>query len=359
MSGYGLLFVIDKLLLPSFKFRSANMADHATTHSSELFRSCKVCAWCNSTGPRGGALKRCRGCNTTIYCGRECQAAAWPTHRQAPLRLHIRIYRFTASSDAIHTYTRQLCRSRSPQPSVSTAETAGYPTPIALGRAIREWAGLHQYTIAVYLHAMLRIAGGVAASVRENRVFLFFLISQRNHDAPPEDVNPATTFILKEARLVREDFSSTYRREERLVPNADFRPPGGREGSANATPVGSIPVLWMADGATFMVTTHYAVYPAAYHPDDTPPSDAMGAIFEDMSQIFMTFMNYGIVLRPFGDGLGFAPPESGKMVPGRRGWRWQRDRSAWRLVKELMPHHGISPQTPLSPTALWTRFWYW
>ncbi|KAI1783427.1 hypothetical protein LXA43DRAFT_335423 [Ganoderma leucocontextum] len=301
------------------------MSNHDTTYRSEFFRSSRVCAWCNLAAPRGEALKRCRGCNTTIYCGRECQAAAWPTHRT-------------------------LCRNRDPE-AVGTTDAAGDTTPLALGRAIEEWAGIHKYAVAVYLHSMLRIAGGVEASVREGRVFLFFLISQHTESAPA-DRNPATAFILKEARLVREDFYPFYTREERVVPNADFRVPGARE---DAVPAGSIPVLWTADDATFMVPTHYTVYPASHHPDDAPPGEAMSAIFQEMSQIFMTFMNYGIVLRPSGDGL--APPDSGKAVRARRGWRWQRDRTAWRVVKELMPHHGILSQTSLSPTDLWMRFW--
>ncbi|PIL30626.1 hypothetical protein GSI_07328 [Ganoderma sinense ZZ0214-1] len=308
------------------------MEDYTTTYRSEFSRSSKVCAWCNRAAPRGGALKRCRGCNATIYCGRECQAAAWPAHRP-------------------------VCRNPDPEASGSSADAAGYATPIALGRAIREWAGFHEYAIAVYLHSMLRIAGGVEASMRERRVFLFFLVSQRTPEecaSQPADGNPATAFILKEARLVREDFSSTYKREENLSPNADFRPPGIPEEQAEA---GAIPVLWIVNGATFMVTTHYSMYSATHHPDDAPPGDAMAAVFKEMSQIFMTFMNYGIVLHPPENPRGLAPPESGKMVQARKGWRWQRDRRAWRTVKELMPHHGITPQTPFSPTDLWMHFW--
>lgn len=235
-------------------------------------------------------------------------------------------------------------------------DAAGYPTPIALGRAIRDWAAIHKYTIAVYLHSMLRIAGGVQASVAEGRVFLFFMVSQHAPESDPADDNPATAFILKEARLVREDFSSTYRREESPVPDVDFRPPGVREDQAEA---GTISVLWIVNGATFMVTTHYNIYPASHHPDDALPGEAMGAVFEEMSQIFMTFMNYGIVLHPPANPESLAPPESGKMVQARKGWRWQRDRRAWRAVKELMPHHGITPQTPFAPTDLWMHFWSW
>nr|VWP01456.1 Carnitine acetyl transferase [Ganoderma boninense] len=265
----------------------------------------------------------------------------------------------TAFRDPIRLFTTLLCRNQDTQASGSSADAAGYATPLALGHAIRDWAGIHSYSISVYLHAMLRIAGGVEASIRERRVFLFFMVSQRTPEectSQPIDGNPATAFILKEARLVREDFSSTYQRDENSPPDADFRPPGLPEDQDEA---GAIPILWIVNGASFMVSTQYSVYPASHHPDDAPPGEAMAAVFKEMSQIFMTFMNYGIVLHPPADPRGLAPPDSGTLVQARKGWKWHRDRRAWRTVKELMPHHGVTPQTPFSPTDLWTHFWSW
>ncbi|KAF7332716.1 hypothetical protein MKEN_00155000 [Mycena kentingensis (nom. inval.)] len=36
---------------------------------------------------KGGKLSRCKACSVAVYCGKECQEAAWPTHK-AGCKLH-------------------------------------------------------------------------------------------------------------------------------------------------------------------------------------------------------------------------------------------------------------------------------
>ena len=46
-----------------------------------------ACDWCETTGKQGGRryrehkLKKCGGCSEVMYCSKNCQTAAWPTHK--------------------------------------------------------------------------------------------------------------------------------------------------------------------------------------------------------------------------------------------------------------------------------------
>ncbi|KAI0718045.1 hypothetical protein C8T65DRAFT_639838 [Cerioporus squamosus] len=40
-----------------------------------------ICHVCNARSGDGKKLQKCAGCNIAVYCGRECQKAAWKAHR--------------------------------------------------------------------------------------------------------------------------------------------------------------------------------------------------------------------------------------------------------------------------------------
>jgi hypothetical protein len=40
----------------------------------------RACAHCGSAD---GKLRACGACNAALFCGRDCQLAAWPAHKAA------------------------------------------------------------------------------------------------------------------------------------------------------------------------------------------------------------------------------------------------------------------------------------
>ncbi|EJF62680.1 hypothetical protein DICSQDRAFT_126386 [Dichomitus squalens LYAD-421 SS1] len=78
------------------------------------------CDWCKESAheSRGGKLKKCTGCSVVRYCGKECQVAAWPTHKY-------------------------MCRSKSKD----DAAQLGYPSAACIASALRYWATIHMWSL--------------------------------------------------------------------------------------------------------------------------------------------------------------------------------------------------------------------
>ena len=75
------------------------------TNDVKRMKQCAVC------GSREGKVKRCAGCRSVYYCGRSCQKAAWPTHKNfccpdATLPHHVQPFTIPLHSIVpVHSYS--------------------------------------------------------------------------------------------------------------------------------------------------------------------------------------------------------------------------------------------------------------
>ena len=49
------------------------------------------CNYCGGDGNKKNKLKRCAGCNLVMYCSKECQRSAWPSHKRVRVLSLLRI----------------------------------------------------------------------------------------------------------------------------------------------------------------------------------------------------------------------------------------------------------------------------
>ncbi|KAI1782819.1 hypothetical protein LXA43DRAFT_1103366 [Ganoderma leucocontextum] len=224
---------------------------------------------------------------------------------------------------------------------------------------MKEWAELHKYALTVLAHHALRSTGGVEANLRLGRVVVFIVSTQRPDNAPPDD-SPGTKFTLRDARLIEAE-QAPWLADDRQHTNADFGEPGfrGDTQTADMPPAGLLPIVCLAEGTTFVVSSHLPVYRAVRHPDDTPLDAEMAGAFQDVNRLFVTFINNGIVFRPPPQGRA-APPDAGKMVRAGKGWKWKQERRAWYVMWTVLRSQDTRMfDTTLSATELWMRFWRW
>ena len=81
-------------MLSPFTFINFTAGEGDYLTASEFLFNHDVCGWCHSSPQAYGdsesrRLKRCRGCDATVYCGKACQAAAWSRHMQVYFQLSI------------------------------------------------------------------------------------------------------------------------------------------------------------------------------------------------------------------------------------------------------------------------------
>ncbi|KAI1783426.1 hypothetical protein LXA43DRAFT_1046951 [Ganoderma leucocontextum] len=227
-------------------------------------------------------------------------------------------------------------------------------------QAVKEWAEIHKYGLTVLAHSTLRLPRGVKANLRRGRVLVFVVEPARRAESAANE-NPATAFTLCAVKLVEAEHALPLPSPEALELSrlaAEFDEPGFRGDSGKyATPAGYVPVCF-ALGTAFVFTTQYPVYRASHHTDDTELEDKTIRMFKDVTHVFVTLINNGVVFRPPSEGPA-APPDVWRMVPARNGWRWQQDPGAWDLMGMLMPLQDIQFQTTYSVTGLWARFQQW
>ncbi|PIL30624.1 hypothetical protein GSI_07326 [Ganoderma sinense ZZ0214-1] len=225
---------------------------------------------------------------------------------------------------------------------------------------MREWAELHKYALTVLAHAFLRrTGGGVDANLRLGRVVVFHLSTERPANAPPDD-NPGVKFTLCNTTLIDAEQAPWFRDHPQLA-DADFGEPGFCGDAVDMKPAGFLPIVCLAEGSKFVAASYFPMYRAVRHPDDAPREAETVAAFRDITRLFITFINSGVVFRLPSSGHP-APPVAGNMVRMRKGWKWQEIRTTWAVILMgiMMHSEGILVfETTIPVTELWTRFWRW
>ncbi|KAL1947351.1 hypothetical protein VTO73DRAFT_14312 [Trametes versicolor] len=132
--------------------------------------TCGHCWKYESDLPANTKLKRCAGCSVAVYCSRDCQKAAWATHK--------RLCRPSDSESAPNSLPNQL---------------AGHSTPLELFTNLNEWvSNTHDYAFRTLMRAAVLLnGGGLAANFAEPCIVVFKL----TRVAEPK--TPAHAFQLK------------------------------------------------------------------------------------------------------------------------------------------------------------------
>ncbi|KAI0767208.1 hypothetical protein C8Q74DRAFT_1219145 [Fomes fomentarius] len=139
------------------------------------------CAYClNGPAQLGRPVKRCRGCALEMYCSRECQRAAWPSHKP-----HCKAA--ARSSPAIQLVLDRL----------------GYPTVMSLADALRDWLEIHKHALQIMATISAHLNGGIEHNLQSpERAFVMY-VDVREHILGNLNDNPAARFRIENS-LIRD-----------------------------------------------------------------------------------------------------------------------------------------------------------
>ncbi|KAI0713518.1 hypothetical protein C8Q76DRAFT_463668 [Earliella scabrosa] len=230
----------------------------------------------------------------------------------------------------------------------------GYPTAVAMMRALQEWIHLHSYSIMLMVNCHVYCHEGVSATLASSNAVGIIL------HARPVGNDPAEAFYFDGMITVAgpdlpdpESFRALCEKGEASIRGADSEP-------VPPPFAGVIPTVYRILEAEGMITV---VKPCTlqYPPDhvaDTMGQEMRTKVFEDISVMCAAAVVNGMILDHVEQ-----EPQQGRMpnveqfVRVKKRWRKRTvpEALAWGTVWAVMLNAGLS-KTGLCPQALWSTF---
>ncbi|KAI0806921.1 hypothetical protein C8Q74DRAFT_1187381 [Fomes fomentarius] len=262
------------------------------------FPSTEGCIQCQT--PRsslGNPLKRCAGCSVAVYCSRECQKAAWPTHK---LVCSTNSANKDIEKDAPHV-------------------TLGYETASSMFNAFTEWAGAQYITLTTLANCQVHGEGGVDFTFASPRAFVLYIRARNLKDTKG---NPRKAFYLERWGMADKDHHPYITESWSIVKSTCERITEEMRSSV-ASPyfVGYIPAFFLINGSGMKSYHQYAIYRFG-RTDDTALDTRTSAILDDVSAMCAATSHLGYIHSPpSNDAAHQAEPDLQEYVRTKKGWK--------------------------------------
>ncbi|RDX52774.1 hypothetical protein OH76DRAFT_1480384 [Lentinus brumalis] len=292
----------------------------------------EACAFCMKRAKGlANPLRKCAGCSIALYCSKECQRSAWPSHKGSG-----------AGTE-------------------SAGDLYGYPTVMALSMAIKEWSQLHEHTFNIIANLMVYASGGVEHVLRNPRALLVRVRARPG----AIDSNPAFKFYVDGADVLHRDDSRILGDGwDTMMAECRKEAARARRKDASAPWAGILPTVFHALSKPSVISlTQYAIY--RFQLEDchrTPLDPQMHAVFMDHVEMCAMSMSLGhVYLRPPNSELlsgRFLPPVM-QMVRSNKHWRRVPIEGVddyWDTIAALMASQPERFTSGLQPRELWAHF---
>ncbi|PIL30581.1 hypothetical protein GSI_07281 [Ganoderma sinense ZZ0214-1] len=251
-------------------------------------------------------LKLCSGCRVAEYCSKECQKAAWPTHKKEC------------------GVTCKLAEATDPNLLDKVLHAFGFRTPVDSLKALNEFAQAHRWALEAHFHVAIRRKVGFKPAPGD--ITDSILVGNLECVAPPSSgkrLDPASRFRLRDrfkfVPLAEFKNASRERAEAFDRMYGESRATIQQFHGANLLFLGGCPVayrIWPLSVVSFSCCPiFYAVHGPHNYDDDTRRE-----IFEDKLRLATASINAGIVLR----GVELrGHPVPGRLVRADKIWSFE------------------------------------
>ncbi|KAI1782823.1 hypothetical protein LXA43DRAFT_1068247 [Ganoderma leucocontextum] len=295
---------------------------------------------------------RCTGCQAVVYCSRECQKAAWRTHKPA-------------------------CTSK-PNTNFELQESdLGYPSPLSFFHALSEWMELRRWCLSTLTCALVQLEGGVDAVLATQKVLVFHIVPFHRTE---HDGDPAMAFRFDHAVFIHgdsDDFLHEKMAEIRAnIPAATnlsstpfpdplaFLDPERKD--RLASPVGSLPILYVVCRTSMVSGQVFTLFrlPLRHVDSEDPADERTRAALEDLATMMMAALCLQILYRHAENPQQLEPDWGHFERTGRRGktWKWTplpASEEMWRRREKVLDQMTRPGSTSdLTPRQLLTLFDY-
>ncbi|KAM5543183.1 hypothetical protein V8D89_003057 [Ganoderma adspersum] len=311
-------------------------------------RFCDICC-------KGNSKFQCGGCQAVVYCSRECQKAAWRSHKS-------------------------MCASKSnTDPNLQIAHL-GYLGPQSFINALEEWVEIRRWCLYTLMCALVQLEGGVDA-VLEGGAPDAMPTSQKAlvlHVAPAEPAggNPAFAFRLSHASIAHKDSEGVLRDNwTDIEDNAKFtsmpvkiltQALGSNErGVRLATPAGILPAVYVVHGTNVVNRQAFTLYHLPLRYVDGNLKDVADgrtrAACEELVEMVKDLLDKPVVCREAED---LRRPEPDWGIYERTGtrtkkWKWRylpANGKSWRMWERLTDELFPGRTSRLTPRQVLTLF---
>ncbi|KAI1783164.1 hypothetical protein LXA43DRAFT_357644 [Ganoderma leucocontextum] len=256
------------------------------------------CDHCGKRNWDGEKPKRCGGCRAVVYCNKECQKAAWQTHKT-------------------------MCRT-APAIGTTSCEELGYATPIALATALEEWLRIHTWALSTIVDASVYLEGGIDAVLSSGSPAFFMVVTARH--ATENDSNPAQAFHPDGCSVIRkEEYVHIQDVWSKMEAHCDSVAKQLQAQGVLDEPIfgGLLPAMYLIrETGVCVFQTHAVLRLPIRHVKDDPRNEHTRAAFRGLQEMMMGTISGGTVYR-CAPTPAQSEPYFGNFVRDGRSWKWR------------------------------------
>ncbi|TFK82137.1 hypothetical protein K466DRAFT_603915 [Polyporus arcularius HHB13444] len=264
-----------------------------------------------------------------LYCSRECQKSAWPTHKNH-------------------------CRRPQNESDDSEVGPAVPPSPLNVAKMVLEWFSTHIETFKILTNSTIQMAGGNAHALSMPRAIVCILSMRQNWDG-----NPATPFLLISFKLTHRDDADMLKGQWDDLIVSRKKSEEGYNVAQNPRMAGIIPiVIDVMENDGFVVNNYMPVFHTRLADDTTLPPP-IGIALAGMVLQSRRCLNSGLVYSETKE----SSEEDVIMNIGRymrRGkkWKWVKHRKDDPELKEIWAQ-TVALTRGMTPPQAWTIYSDW
>ncbi|RPD59255.1 hypothetical protein L226DRAFT_572242 [Lentinus tigrinus ALCF2SS1-7] len=260
--------------------------------------------------------KRCGGCSAVLYCSKECQRAAWPSHKEA-------------------------CRMRTP-----SVSELGYATPLAMKQMLQEWTSTHYYALTTIANAAVYLNGGW--SVLHDQPFA--IVMHLAAEPYSKEANPSQAFRVLRTRVAHRDSHRGLREGwESAMEDCRIVEQGVRQDRADSIALnllGVVPAMILLEGTDIVLMSKWMIFRHdVRHVPDSPRNETTIRAFKDLVDLCAGVIRGGYVFRAPQDRTQ-REPEFGRLVKtGNQKWKWEKidiDVNVIVTTTDKLTHSGLT-----------------
>ncbi|KAI0700498.1 hypothetical protein C8T65DRAFT_657550 [Cerioporus squamosus] len=295
----------------------------------------RKCEWCSKSSRE---LRRCAGCDSALYCNRECQKAAWQRHKTS-CKAIANCARGKPNEELVLEHFRAI----------------GFSSITEFSEALTDFRGAHGWALSCIAKAAARREGSLEWLSPQQQAKAFHIqLVPRSARERRSHREPGSAFWIKSF-----NFSSSDSADELRERRSGLSSGTENEHAQDPDYIGDLLVVYAIEGLKVTMSASYPQFrPTAFDP---PGPEEQGAVFDDLSTLCVGCINMRCPLRVLeGNDPIVALPGRFSRVQGKWTWKplfadWKEYTGGDAVLDEVLGRLKLSDVSPPELMTAMTR----